>query len=60
MNFVDGTTGVTSTYGDSLLDTANLPVNNKNVQITFGASVSNLTPAGLYSADLSLIATGKF
>jgi hypothetical protein len=60
MNFVDGTSGVTSTYGDSLLDTANLPVNNKNVQITFGASVSNLTPAGLYSADLSLIATGKF
>jgi hypothetical protein len=60
MNFVDGTNGVTSTYGDRLLDTADLPVNNKNVQITFGASVSNQTPAGLYSADLSLIATGKF
>ncbi len=60
LNFVDGTSGVTSTYGDNLLDTADLPVNNKNVQITFGASVSNQTPAGLYSADLSLIATGKF
>jgi hypothetical protein len=28
--------------------------------LTFGASVSNDTPAGLYATDLSLIATGKF
>ena len=28
--------------------------------LTFGASSSNNTPAGTYSADLSLIASGKF
>jgi hypothetical protein len=53
-------TGVTSTYGDPFLDTADAPVNNKNMELTFGVSVTNDTPAGLYSADLSLIATGKF
>jgi len=57
---IDNNTGVTSPYGDLLLDTAGAPANNKNVKITFGASVANNTPAGLYSADLSLIATGKF
>ncbi len=61
LNFVDGNaTGITSTYGDPFLDTNNAPVNNKNMALTFGAAVSNNTPAGLYSADLSLIATGKF
>lgn len=53
-------TGVTSPFGDTFLDTVSAPVSNKNVKITFGASVANNTPAGLYSADLSLIATGKF
>ena len=53
-------TGVTSPYGDAILDTASQPVNNKNVMLTFGVSASNTTPAGLYSTDLSLIATGKF
>lgn len=61
LNYVAGNaSGVTSTFGDPFLDTNNLPVNNRNMQITFGASVGNNTPAGLYSADLSLIATGKF
>lgn len=61
LNWVDtNATGVTSTYGDPFLDTDDGPANNKNVQLTFGASVSNSTPAGTYSADLSLIATGKF
>lgn len=61
LNFTTGNTaGVTSTYGDAFLDTAGAPANNKNVQLTFGASVSNNTPAGLYSANLSMIATGKF
>ena len=55
-----GSTGITSAYGDPVLDTAGAPVNNKNVQLTFGASAANNTPAGLYSTDLSLIATGKF
>jgi len=53
-------TGVTSTYGDPFLNTAGAPANNKNMQLTFGVSISNNTPAGLYSADVGLIATGKF
>lgn len=61
LNYVDGdATGVTSTFGDPFLDTKGAPANNKNVALTFGASISNSTPAGLYSVDLSLIATGKF
>jgi len=54
------TTGVTSTYGDPFLDTDGKPVNNKTMQLTFGVNVTNATPAGLYSADLGMIATGKF
>ena len=53
-------TGVTSTYGDAILDTDSAPVNGKNMELTFGASVTNNTPAGLYATDLSMIATGKF
>lgn len=61
LNFVTGNgTGVTSVFGDPFLDTSGAPANNKNINITFGASAANNTPAGLYSADLSLIATGKF
>ncbi len=58
-NFVDATEGVTSTYGDELLNTDGAPVNNKNMQLTFAAGITNQTPAGLYSTDLSMIATGK-
>lgn len=54
------TDGVTSTYGDQFIDTDGAPVNNKNMQLTFAATVTNQTPAGLYSTDLSMIATGKF
>lgn len=61
MHWVDGdATGVTSTYGDPFLDTAGKPVNGQKMTLTFGAGVTNQTPAGLYSADLGLIATGKF
>ena len=56
----DNQTGVTSIYGDPILGTDGAPANNRNMPLTFGASVSNNTPAGDYSADLSLIATGKF
>jgi hypothetical protein len=56
----DNLTGVTSPYGDPFLDTNNAPVNNKEMQLTFGASINDSTPAGKYSANLSLIATGKF
>jgi len=53
-------TGVTSPFGDPFLDTATAPVNNMNMELSFGVSITNSTPAGLYSVDLSLIATGKF
>jgi len=56
----DNQSGVTSTYGDPILDTNEKPANKRNMSLTFGASVSNNTPAGNYSADLSLVATGKF
>ena len=52
--------GITSTYGDPILDTDGTTVNNMGMPLTFGASASNSTPAGRYSADLSLIATGTF
>ncbi len=55
-----GASGVTSPFGDPVLDTASGPASNKNATITFGASVTNQTPAGLYSNDYSLIATGKY
>ncbi len=60
MHYLDNTTGVTGIYGDPILDTNNKPASNKNMKLTFGARINNDTPAGLYSADLSLIATGKF
>lgn len=61
LNYIaSNATGVTSIFGDPFLDTDGKPANNKNVALTFGASVANNTPAGSYSADLSLIAAGKF
>lgn len=61
MNWVTGdATGVTSTYGDQFLNTNGAPANAKQMQLTFGVGVTNQTPAGLYSADLGLIATGTF
>lgn len=61
LNYASGDgTGVTSTYGDPFLDTNSAPVNNMGMALTFGASAANNTPAGNYSASLSLIATGKF
>lgn len=52
--------GVTSPFGDPFLDTAEAPASNKNMALTFAAAASNNTPAGSYSADISLIAVGKF
>lgn len=61
LNYASGNaTGVTSPYGDPFLDTDGAPANNKNIQLTFGVSVANDTPAGVYAADLNLVATGKF
>ena len=52
--------GITSPFGDKFLDTNSAPVNNMNMTLTFGASISENTPAGTYSTSLSMIATGKF
>lgn len=61
LNFVAGNgTGITSTYGDPFINTAGAPVNNQNMELTFGASASNNTPAGTYSANLSMIAAGVY
>lgn len=60
-NYVTGdATGITSVYGDPFLNTDGAPVDNMNMELVFGASVANNTPAGDYSTHLSLIATGKF
>lgn len=53
-------TNVKSAYGDPILDTNDGVVNGGNIKLTFGASISNVTPAGKYSNAYSLIATGKF
>ncbi len=51
--------GVTSTFGDEIAASTG-PVNNVNNQITFAATASNTTPAGLYSTRMILIATGTY
>jgi hypothetical protein len=56
----NNSTGVTSVYGDPILDTNGTQPSNRNMKLTFAASISNNTPAGNYTGDLSLIATGKF
>ena len=61
LNWVSGNaTGVSSTYGDEVLNTGDLPVTDQGATLTFGASIGNGTAAGKYRATLSLIATGKF
>lgn len=61
MHFVAGNgSGVTGPYGDPILDTSGAPINNQNMPLTFGASINNNTPAGLYSANINLIANGTF
>lgn len=64
----DGTTAtnygmgaaVTSTYGDPIATTNNTATADKNSQLTFAAQASVTTPAGVYSANESLIATGTY
>lgn len=59
---MDSTTAgsnVTTTYGSKVYETAG-PVSNVNSTWTFAATASNTTAAGLYSANISAIATGQF
>lgn len=50
---------VLGTYGDAIAS-ASAPVNNVQNDLTFAATASNTTPAGLYTANIILIATGTF
>lgn len=54
-----GTTGVTSTYGSQIFQ-VNGPTTGENDTCTFAATSSPTTPAGAYTANESLIATGTF
>ena len=60
LNYTTPGTGVTSTYGDPIYTTSGGSANNLNTMLTFGASATNATPAGKYSTNISLIATGTF
>lgn len=55
-----GSTGTATTYGDTIANTNNLPCSNMVSQLTFGATASLTTPAGIYSTNEDLIATGTF
>lgn len=50
---------ITTTYGSEIASTAGA-TNSVNNTLTFGATASNTTPAGVYTAALDLIATGTF
>jgi hypothetical protein len=50
---------VTSTYGD-IVARSTAPVSEMRNQYDFGATASNTTPAGIYSTNLAMIATGSF
>lgn len=54
-----GASGVTSTYGSNIASSSG-PLNNVNNTMTFAASAANTTPAGVYVANLVVIATGTF
>ncbi len=51
---------VISTYGDPIFNTNEGYANNRNVKLTFGAIAAPNTPAGKYSTNINLIATGTF
>jgi hypothetical protein len=53
-------TGVTGTYGSTIATTGGAACSNMNTPLTFAAQASVTTPAGVYSVDESLIATGTF
>ncbi|MEO7364155.1 MAG: hypothetical protein ABIV43_01455 [Candidatus Saccharimonadales bacterium] len=51
--------GVTSLFGSTVLTAAG-PISRVDARYTFAATSSLTTPAGIYVANLSLIATGTF
>lgn len=59
---LDSTTAganATTTFGSQVYSVPG-PVSNMGHTWTFGATAANTTPAGLYSANISVIATGQF
>lgn len=50
---------VTATYGDTLA-TATGAILNANSQVIFGATAGATTPAGIYTASYSLVATSSY
>jgi hypothetical protein len=50
---------VTSTYGSEIAFTSGA-VSNVNNTLTFAATAANTTAAGIYTANMDLIATGTF
>lgn len=54
------TANTTSTYGDQIANTSAAPLNTGVGTITYGASAATTTPAGIYTANHQLIATGTF
>jgi len=59
MDTVTGAENVTTTYGDTILSSATA-LNNVESTLTYGATASLTTPAGIYTATMDLIATGTF
>jgi hypothetical protein len=52
-------TKTTSTYGSQIYSSTG-PLNQENDTLTYAATASNTTPAGIYTSTQSLIATGTF
>ncbi|HEY1063991.1 MAG TPA: hypothetical protein VGE30_01700 [Candidatus Saccharimonadales bacterium] len=50
----------TTTFGSQVFTTNSLPIASTNNTWTFGATPSNVTPSGIYSANIVAIATGTF
>jgi hypothetical protein len=55
-----GASGVGSTYGSTIATSSGAPCSFTNNQLVFGASAALTTPAGVYTNNEILIATGTF
>lgn len=59
LDATDAGNGVDSAYGSSIA-TASGAIDSVNVPLTFAATISPTTPAGLYTATISLIASSSY
>jgi hypothetical protein len=59
MDATTANSNVSSTYG-SIIQTSTAPSANSTSTLTFGATASATTPAGLYTATMVLVCTGTF